>query len=323
VGRNLLAGVVAGATTEGAGQLAHELAPSWEPQIRWGTAVVSSILSGMGAKNIKELSTAQKKKVASDLFKQADANGEVIAPEVFEEILSRTGLAGYDKGLRPHRTPKSFAGLEYADEYSGKPVPVPELQKVRELLQNSGDDAERTASGAMVREFDKALDEKALGVHADARKAWADYKRSQTVDKLNAKIDRKAAKFSLSGKENATRDVYRNLADNENKMRYFDQATTDAINRVAVGGPVENAARLGGKFAPTGPIPVIAAMQAGAGDFSTAAALMAPGAVSRLIASGLTAKNRGAHEARRRGGIKALQASQGRALKRAACACPS
>jgi hypothetical protein len=272
--------------TEGAGRAAHQFAPEWEPQIRAGTAIVSSILSGMGVKNIKELSTAELKMVKDRAYAMAAQNKEVVQPEVFDAILERVGTAAYDAGARPHLTDKSIASLKYADEYSGRPIPVPELDKVRQLLKSAGgsaDATERGVSRTMVSEFDKGLNENAINAHADARKANTAYKASELVDDLQHDIDLKASKFSLSGKENATRDVYRQLARNKNKTRYFDQATKDAIDKVAMGGTVENAARLGGKFAPTGPIPATAAIVGGGGDPYVTAGLMARGVFCRFM----------------------------------------
>jgi hypothetical protein len=286
--------------TETAGRVAHQFAPEWEPQIRAGTAIVSSILSSMGVKSVKELSTAELKMVKDRAYAQAKANGEMVEPGVFDEILSRVGTAAYEEGARPGLTKKSIKSLKYADEYSGKPIAVSELDKVRQLLKSAGGSpnlTERGVSRAMVAEFDKGLNENAINAHADARKANAAYKSSEFVDDLQHDIALKASKFSLSGKENATRDVYRQLAKNKNKTRYFDQPTREAIDRVAMGGPVENAARLGGKFAPTGPIPATAAIVGGGGDPYVTAGLMAPGMVSRLLATGLTSKNRRLAEA--------------------------
>ncbi len=284
--------------TETAGRAARTLAPEYEPQVRAATAILSTVLAGK-SKGIKEMSTAELKAVKDKAYAVADANGETIAPEVFDEILNRVGAAAYEAGARPGLADRSINALKYADEYSGQALPISELDKVRQLLKSAGanrlEGTDVNVSGRMVSEFDNALNEKAINAHADARKANTAYKRSEFVDDLNHKIDLKTSKFSLSGRENATRDVYRQLAGNENKTRYMDKATKDAIDRVAMGGKVENAARWGGKFAPTGPIPAGAAILSG--DAATAAGIMGPGIVSRLVATALTSKNRRLAEA--------------------------
>lgn len=302
----VLTPALAGPASEFAGQVAEKFAPEWAPQVRAGTAIVMSILTGRSG-GPKDLTTADKLKIKNEAYRVAKQNGEVVPPEIFDEILNRVGNAAYKAGARPHLADQSIAALKYADEYSGKAIPVAELDDVRQILKAPSEglpSRDAHVSRSMTGEFDNAVDELATDVHGEARKLYRDYKNSQLVDRLNHKIDLRASQYSQSGKENATRAVYRALADNESKTRFMDQATRDAIDKVAMGGSVENAARYAGKYAPTSvvaSIPTLAAVLSG--NYDVAAALMGTGIAGRMLSSALTSKNRKmAEELIKRGG---------------------
>jgi hypothetical protein len=74
----------------------------------------------------------------------------------------------------------------------------------------------------------------------------------------------RAGQFSGSGFENALRTEFRGLALNQKRIRGFTRAERAAIEKVASGGPIANALRFVGKFAPRGVISTAIAAGGGA-----------------------------------------------------------
>ena len=127
----------------------------------------------------------------------------------------------------------------------------------------------------------------------DARKLWSQASKADTIETLIDRAKLSAPNFSGSGMENAIRTEFRALAKNEKKMRLFTDDEQDAIRKVAMGGPVENAMRMIGKFAPTGV--VSSGLSSGAGYMLGgpvgAAAVPAAGFGARQLATMLTMRN--------------------------------
>ena len=87
-----------------------------------------------------------------------------------------------------------------------------------------------------------------------ARDFWSRARKGEMLEGLVDRAGIRAGQFSGSGFENAIRTEFRGLALNPKRMRGFTQAEIAAIRRVAEGGPIANALRFVGKFAPRGVI---------------------------------------------------------------------
>lgn len=127
----------------------------------------------------------------------------------------------------------------------------------------------------------------------EARELWSRARKGETIERLIDKAGLSAQGFSGSGFENALRTQFRALAKNDKKIRLFTKAEQAAIRRVALGGPIDNALRMLGKFAPTGVVSTALStgLGAGLGGPIGAAALPILGLLSRQGATKATIAN--------------------------------
>lgn len=254
-------------------------------------------------------------KAATAAYKQADQSGVVVKPESFGALKER--IVSEVQGIDPTLHPDSTAALKRIVESDG-PQTLQQLETLRRIASDAEDSlkpADKRLAGKMVDQIDDYIDSltesdvvagdpakgKAL---KEARNLYSRSKKAEELDKLVERAELSAPNFSGSGMENALRTEFRALAKNERRMRRFTPEERDAIKRVAKGGPVENALRMLGKFAPTGVVSAILSGGAGAaaGGPIGALALPAAGTAARFAATRMTMRNVArANELMRRG----------------------
>jgi hypothetical protein len=130
------------------------------------------------------------------------------------------------------------------------------MQAVRRTLQGaarSADGNERRIGTIMLNKFDDWVEPLA----PEFRQANAIYRRAANSEMIDQAIELagiRAGQFTGSGYENALRTEFRALARKivKGEIRGLSQDQTNAINRVAEGGTIENALRDLGKAAPRG-----------------------------------------------------------------------
>lgn len=253
---------------------------------------------------------SQLRQTAEAAYKAADDAGLVIAPDSYGRFAHRLSDMARKMGMDKDIQPRAFAAVRRITEQadSGQPVSLEDFEILRRVVGNargSADASERKIGQAIVREMDDYInkiggsdivagDPKAASEALSlARDAWTRMSKSETVQEAIEKAGIRAGQFSGSGFENALRTQFRQIAMNNKRMRGFSPQEQEAIKKVAMGGPVENAFRALGKLAPTGV--VSAGMSSGAGYAIGgpvgAMALPAVGAGSRQVATHLTQKN--------------------------------
>ncbi len=116
--------------------------------------------------------------------------------------------------------------------------------------------------------------------------------KARTVQKLFDDAELAVgANYTAAGMDTALRQQFRSLAKNDRKLRGFTGEEKAAVRKVVMGGPLQNALRVLGKFAPNG----VVSSLAGIGAFSVAGpgglALPAAGIVARQGAAKMGLRN--------------------------------
>jgi hypothetical protein len=261
---------------------------------------------------IDELSTA-----ARDAYSRAREAGVVISDESFGTFKQKVSSALKDEGIDPSLHPDATAALKRLSETDGQ-VSLSQLETLRKIAndaQGSVKPADRRLAAQIVDEIDDFMDNlsekdvnagdpKAAAAFKEARGFYSRKKKAEEIQQLVHRAELSAPNFTGSGMENALRTEFRALAKNEKKMRRFTAEERAAIEKVAKGGPTENALRMLGKFAPTGAVSSVLSGGAGfmAGGPLGAVGLPAAGLLSRYAATQMTLRNaQAAQELMRRG----------------------
>ncbi|MBX2989499.1 MAG: hypothetical protein KF802_16540 [Bdellovibrionaceae bacterium] len=286
-----------------------------EAPVRIGTSLLTSGVMGMLPGGIKAPSTApttdELRQRASDAYKRVEQSNVVIDPNAYNGRMNQMFTTLANEGFDPTLHPKAAVALRRMDELRQQPVTMTALENMRRIAKDaaaSAEAGERRIGKIMIGQLDDFVENlsptntlagNSANVAQDikeARTAWSQLRKSETVERLQERAGNRAQQFSNSGEENALRTEFRQLAQNENKMRLFSPEEQEAIRRVARGGPIENTARWLGKWAPTGVVPI----GAGAGVGHLLSMLMGPvgyaippavGTVARSVATHLTKQN--------------------------------
>lgn len=294
-----------------------------------GGAVVGGAMGALGARMAKTQankavpSVDDLKAASQAAYKEADDAGLVVANKGFGDTVDDIATAlhgeGLDETLHPRAT-AALARLEKAKE-AGSDLNLKELDTLRRVAGAAGKSAdadERRIASILIDKLDDFMEgltpgdivagdaEKGIAALGKARDLWARKAKGETISNILERAELDAPNFSASGKENAIRTGFRNLAKNEKAMRRFSKVEQEMIKRVAKGGPIQNMVRMLGKFAPRGV--VSSGISSGIGYTvagpAGAAAMMGAGEVGRRAATAMTSRNASAADALIRNGGK-------------------
>jgi hypothetical protein len=254
----------------------------------------------------------------------AERGAKTASPEQTADYSARLRSVLLDKGyIAPDDTlvPGVGEGVSRAHNlskrYERQSMTPRQMQTFREVLGDAaGSQAPQEARiGKILRDqFDEWADPLRPG-HAEGRALYAAGKRGEKMDQLATQAANQAGQFKGSGYENALRTQYRQLAQRiaKGQARGYTPEQVEAIQRVARGGPIENAARNVGSLAPNRPfhaimgggMPATLAMLAGLSPqaaFAIGGGLLTASAVGRTTATTMQKRNAQIAAALMRGG---------------------
>lgn len=240
---------------------------------------------------------------AGVLYDKARASG-VTAPQQATQALNQTmkGIATSEGLISPTgRVNSSYPSingvLNTFEDYSAGTMDIAQAKATRQVLTDAAKSAvpgEKRIATMMLDEFDKFLDPLAPEI-AQANAIYSRAKKGELLEQAVGLAGSRAGQFSGSGFENALRTEFRGLERQiiKGQLRGLSQPEIDAITKVARGGPIENALRFAGKFAPTGNVSTVLGGSAGfaAGGPLGAAAVLGLGAAGRGAATKMTTNN--------------------------------
>lgn len=257
-------------------------------------------------------SVDQLKTLSRAAYKKAAESGVFYNANQFDDFVDNLNVNLRDRdGKRvmvlPELHPKSSAVLEAFGRYKGSNKTLEDMDDLRQIARDASssiDPADRRVGTIIRNKIDNFIENDAPsggeeGVEAlkEARGYWSRARKGDVIEDLlfDARLD-SSGTFTGAGVENATRREFKKLAKS-NDFRLFTKDEQKAILAVVQGGPFSNAARLIGKFAPTGVVsgtlgPALGSAVgfSAAGPFGLAGAAAVPafGAVGRLAATRAT-----------------------------------
>lgn len=268
---------------------------------------------------------------AKAAYQKASDAGVIISKPSWTNAVADIKQTLIDEGLHPALHPKVTAvlgDLEQANDNltldgadrlrrivaaAGKSI-EPDERRLAQIAKGKLDDYLTSLSEKDVLGGDPQAATSAL---KDARDLWSRMSKGDFVDDLVDRAGTRAGQFTGSGFENALRTEFRGVALNAKKMRRFTPDEQDAIKKVAEGGPIGNAMRWLGKFAPRGVVSTAAGQAIGntvAGPIG-GYAMPALGELGRLGATAATSRNASvASELMRSGGVAPVADPQSAAV---------
>ena len=235
---------------------------------------------------------------ATRLYGETKAGNVSFKPEAFGAEMNQVGKDLRELGYHPKLHPDVKVAL---DELKNTKAPkdMLELQSLREFIanaQNSDNPKEKMIAMALKDKFDNYIlnapkeviatgSPEAIKTWEKARDAYSRMRKSEVFTDMLAKAELDKTKFSMSGTENSLTAQLRQLAKNDKKMRLFTPTEQEAIKQAAKGGNTQNLLRYFGKFAPTGPVSVIAPLMATAASAPLGLAATAGAMGARIAAT--------------------------------------
>jgi hypothetical protein len=266
-------GVVPGVTSEAAGQLTK--GTPYESAARFaGAAIPSAGLGLLGnagrlapdvAPSIDDIKAA-----SQNLYRQADAQNLVVEQPSWAAQVGSIAADMKKAGIHPKITPAASAALDEVQATANTAPTLQEIDQLHQIIGNvarSTDPNEARLGGMMSDKIDGFMQNlqpndvlsgdpvAAASTIQGARQLWAIKSKAQAIsDLFNRAQNAAGANYTTAGMETALRQQFRQLASNPAKMDRFNPDEQQLILQVVRGGPVQNAVRAFGKFAPHGVI---------------------------------------------------------------------
>lgn len=219
---------------------------------------------------------------------------------------------GFSRGLHP----KTAAALQEILATKGQ-LSLSQIETLRRYGNAAKGAIERDDARLGARIVDKIDDfeqtlaeQDVVAGSADAGTAFKEaralntrYSKASQIEDLFERAKIKAgANYTQSGLENALRQEFKSLALDKKKIRRFTPEEQEAIKRVAMGAPLENAVRQLGKLAPQGALGGWFGIGATLAAGPAGAAIPIAGGIGRYAATRMTIRNaEQASEVMRRG----------------------
>jgi muramidase (phage lysozyme) len=253
---------------------------------------------------------AQLKTAATQGFQSAPVKELEVAPRAISEfgqtLRTKLNEAGIDENLAP----KTFGVLSKVESIPADAVAVTgsNIQSLRRTFQmaaGSPDKTERMAASKVIDAIDELIpnlaardilsgDAKAAAqAWATARGNYAAASRAEDIAKAVLKAQRQAeAAGSGANIDNATRQQFRSILNNDKKLRGFNAEEKAQMEDIVRGTATGNFARLIGKAAPTGIVSGALSGGAGLAAGGPAGAVLLPlaGLIGKKIGDRSTAR---------------------------------
>lgn len=300
-------------TEEAAAQVARGVAPTYEPYARAAGGVVgglSALALGRSAERVAgqravaEVAPTreQLRDTARSAYQRADDAGVQFSQAGVNRLADEVDRTFLDFGAHPAIQPQAVAALRHLDGLSAGPASLRDLETARRIASNVGgpmNRSERTLGSRMVDQIDDFManpraaevvaGDAAAGSAAlqEARANWAASRRSEIVDEAIRRAEGRTSSSGSGGNiDNALRQQFRHILDTPRLRSGFNADEIQAMEALVNGSVGQNAARLAGKFAPTGVVSGGAGAALGYQIGGTAGAIAVPtaGRVAKFFA---------------------------------------
>lgn len=331
IARKALQAVIPAIASETAGQVASSVAPNLEPAARVAGALVTGP-AGIAATAKRGVvpDTEALRALKNSAYQRAAQSGLVVQGPSFDRLVAGIVHKARTEGIHPKLTPDSHAAISDLIQNVGKgPLTIQkidELRKVVGIASQSLKPADRRIAHIVADRIDDFIDNLKPGDVAagdpraaaqslrEARGLYKQFRKSEKIDEILEKVGLRAGQFSVSGKENAIRTEFRQLAmkiaRDKREANRWSPAERKLIKQLGNMGSAVNMLRNLGKLAPLSQLMLgsgltAAGYSAYSGDpraAELAGLAFGLGTAGRLGAAGLTKRKVGQLEELVRGG---------------------
>lgn len=253
---------------------------------------------------------------AGKLYGRAERMGIGINPGSFAKAIDNLTAKLRQAGANAKQQPKSVETIRILNRArdataNGAKVELKDMETLRQIAGNvlkDIDPNERRVTHMIVDSLDDFMESlkpadivggnaaragEAIGIIKKARQLWKYKSKTEIIERLFEKAHNQVGKnYTQAGFQTALRQKFGALANNHNAFRRFSKDEQEAILKVVRGGPLENALRKIGKFAPTGYLTMGGAVGAGYMLGAGPAAALATGALTaRQSAQSIAKRN--------------------------------
>jgi hypothetical protein len=224
-----------------------------------GASLIAAKQSAKGLIAAASPDVALIKKAARDVYKRIDGLGVTVKPQAIEGLSKGLAATVRKEGFNARIHPKVAAALdEFQAAAASGPQTLSEVDILRRVAQSAAksiEPDEARLGSIMVNKIDDFLDglgpasltggkQSDAGVlFKQARGLWGRAKKGELIEEAFTKAD-----LGASGFENGLRIQFRSILNNKKKSKGFNQDELSAMRKVVKGGPVENIAKLLGRF---------------------------------------------------------------------------
>lgn len=237
-------------------------------------------------------------------YQRADDAGVRVASGAYDDLVLTTAEEARRLGMNHILTPRSNAALEEMFRVTGRSQYTIDdlniLRRVANMAAISPDPSDANIGRTIrdgIDDWLEKLDPKdiiggdpaaAAAALREARDLWGRYRRMETLDQIQERaLNAVGANYSAAGAQTALRQQFRALA-NSREFKRFPLDEQQAIRDIVRGGPMENALRRIGAFAPRGFFSTMFAFGGASTGNIPMMALSAAGEVSKRMSTGMT-----------------------------------
>lgn len=264
--------VIPAIASEGLGQATKGTA--LEPYARAGGALIAGLGVGKAQRAIQAgkvpvQTTQELKDAANAAYTEAKKSGVLVSENKFKNAVTdiEKKISDEEFGFDAELHPLANRALQRLKEASGNQS-FNQLNILRRVVKNaiskSTDKDERRVALTIRDELDKFVKDlkptevisgdpqKGLAAFEKARGFWEKVSKDDIITRAVNKAKNRTETISGSGLENALRNEFRKIAQNDNIMRTFSKSEQEAILDIVRGNLTANAFRRLGTFAPSG-----------------------------------------------------------------------
>lgn len=224
-----------------------------------GGVGMKTVTQPLTREQIEQAPTAQQlKQQGGKLFKSATGDTSVISPEGYQRTLLNIEDDLFQQGFDPQLHPTVNAAFGAMSKRLGADLDMQELQTVRRHAQKAASSLDPDEARLGMRMIDKVDDyvenmtpfdlisgdtAKAASDLKSARKTWSQMRKTEMIEEAFEK-----ARSQASGFENGLRIQFRQLLNNQKKMRGFTDEEKSAMRDVVEGDFTRNTLKRLGKL---------------------------------------------------------------------------
>lgn len=248
----------------------REIAPSAALGAAAGAAggAVGQAIGGLLKKRAPAPSAESVETAANAAYRRADDTGVIVAPTAMQRLLADVQGELANFGYHPQLQPRIAPVLSEIERVGQEPITAKGIDVMRKIARSaaaSQDPSERALGNMIVRKIDQTLStlkpsdvisgnaQAASSAYTEARRLWQKKSKLEAVDDAATSAELRAASTGSGGNiDNATRQEFRKILDNDVARRGYTADELAAMEDIVRGRPTQNAMRLLGKLSPSG-----------------------------------------------------------------------